>query len=549
MTTELKRYDAYRGFFSDSKGLVGNKDLKGKRVARIKYKESYAKETYPDLSVIEHESAALYQVFLDSKHKPEELRASGLIEMLAFSSQLLLTHYESYPKVKEVECYEKRLKELDAFVSSLSFEEEPNHLESRCSWIVDETKKNNDYLWALMCQPGIFRDQLGWTNLTRIFWIFYHFSLNQMMLLVKDAPFLDTLGKVLGRPIDLDAITNALNMPNDVLNILSVSFFGVRLLIDVIMLAKHTYSDEGLPADFSTTPWQRFVTELDKRACNITNCIVWGAVNAATNYSNVFGIPTEFAMPIVAGVLTFDLGLSLVLWYRERVAYDKSFQTLATKINELNALKPLSDEDKNYLKVLTTSLDALKEKWSITNGVYQFNSAAALTMMVSFTTSLLVVNPVLILACYLVCCFSLSLYSSAAPGGEYSQYLEASHRLAYAQSQSMSAIDLTQLADDKSEAWSHLVSVLFERAFVPLALFTLTAINPILGLTTMITYLGYKLYAAYDNAVVESNKTPIALNQFSLFKGGDTPSEGGLITDKSREQTAETEDLQGKLCA
>tara|TARA_R110002126_G_scaffold273866_1_gene418716 strand:- start:257691 stop:259316 length:1626 start_codon:yes stop_codon:yes gene_type:complete len=517
MPTIHQRYDVSCGVFPNNSDSY--------------FRKNYAKKIYPDLSEMEYEAAYFYQVFWDSRHDPEQLNASGLIEMLVFLNQLLLMHYESYQKLQKVTHYKEKLAVLKAFLSDNKLEEpETSHLESLYAWIAHEAGEKYELLIDLMCQPSLLRDQLGWANLTRILWVFYHFSLNEMMLIVKNAPFLDTLGQILGRPIDLDAISKVLNMPNGILNVLSVVILVTRFVIDVFMLAKHTYYDEGLDVDFNTTSWQRLRMELDKRGCSITSNMVWAVVNAVTNYSKVFGIPSELGMPIVAGALVIDFGLSLVRWYQEYLLTNKSMHALDTKINELKEKKgALTPKDLLYLKALTKMLDAHIQTWSINKGTYQLNSTAALILMTSFMTSLIVVNPLLILTCYLVCCFSLSLYSSAASDGEYAKYLAASHRLAYAGTQRLSATEFSQLEEEKSKAWATLVSVLFERAFVPLGLLILTAINPALGLTTMMGYLGYKLYVGYDNAVAENKKTPVILNQFSIFKDKFDSSESDMF--------------------
>lgn len=531
MIVALARYDVYGDFFSASKDKSAIE-----RFASAKTKVSgfqaihHAGEVYPDLSSIEHEAAALYQVFLDSRHDAKKLKDSGLIEMLAFSSQLLLMHYQSYPKKKEIALHQGRLDTIEHFINDTKLpSQEKKEIKNRFEWVILQVTESFSDLWSLLCNPALLRDQLGWTNLARIFWIFYHFSINEMILIVKDAPILDKIGRILGAPVDLDAFYALLNTPNDFLNILSVAFFGIRLVIDVIMLAKHTISDET-PTLNQTDAWQRFCAELDKRSCNITNCIVWGGVNAATNYSSFFGIPVQFAMPIVAGVLIFDLSLALVLWRREDQSYQRALTGLTEKIMPLeDKLNSLTTSEKEYLKVLNMELHVLKEKRIVSNEVFKFNSLAALLMVSSFSVSLLVAPPLAILACYIVCCFSLSLYSCAAPGeGDYAKYLTASRNLAYAQSQNgqFTALELQALADKSNQAYTHLQAVILERALVPLVLLALLAINPILGLSAVAAYTAYKITEGF-NKHVEVKEPEVALNQFSLFPPAAEGGAGG----------------------
>lgn len=568
------RFDSvYKGFFDvltdqrSPKTFV--EDVKSK--SDKFYKSNYKNEIYPDITSIEHEAAALYQIFKDTKGVDDErLKQSGLIEMLAFTNQLLLTHFESYHGThlaeyldhSKIKHYRNQIDEIRDYcglervheTEEQKYERERLTFRDRVEWVLKQTKEKFVYIWQLICHPGMLRDEIGWTNLTRIFWVFYHFSLNEMIKIVKDTSFIEKLGKMLGHAIDVDAIYKALNVPNDVLNVLSVAFFGVKLLIDVSIIAKHTFSNEGPEDEESkTSRWARFCAELDKRLPNIVNCFVWGGVNAVTNYPQLLeamGIPTEFAMPIVAGVLTFDLSLSFWLWHRDSVAYDKSFKSLTAKINALKKANTLSDSEQEYLHVLETSLAAENEKWAVTNGTYQLNSLAAVTILTAFSTSLFLVNPALILACYLIGCLSISMYASAAPGGDYAKYLEASYRLDFAENQQdISVDDLQRLREQRAAAWSTFIGNLFERAFVPLSLIVLMSINPIIGLTTSIGYLTYKLYQSYNTAKEndELGKKSVNLHQFSLFNatnGDDNSDESNeQVIEESSEQVPSAETL------
>lgn len=546
----VARYENYSSFFNEKRDKAALPDSQFKQAklnAALFNQSHYGSDVYPDLSQIEHESSALYQIFLDSQADTQKLIESGLIEMLTFSSQLLFLHYQSYPKKSLMAVHEKRLNEIHNFVNHVSAEKAvPNDIKSRYEWVKRQVIGNFDRLWKLLCQPAALRDQLGWTNLSRIFWVFYHFSLNEMILVVRNADILEKLGRILGAPIDLDAFYNLLNTPNDFLNILSVAFFGIRLVIDVIMLAKHTWSDD-MSTDNTTTPWQRFCAELDKRACNISNCLVWGGVNAATNYAQFFGIPLQFAMPIVAGVLTFDMTLSLILWYRQ----DNSFaRALAVLSEQIASVKDLSRvENKKYLNILKLEEKVLTEKREVANAVFQFNSTAAFIMMVSFSASLMLASPLAILACYFVCCVSLSLFSCADPdGGEYARYVIASRNLAFAQNQEgkFSLLELQELSDTANEEFNHLQSVILERAFAPLILLVLYAVNPLLGLSLTAAYLAYKMTQAYASDVKEK-KPVIALNQFRLFS--DNKEEPKASNKPLLEDNQDTSDLDRALGA
>lgn len=533
MTKKQSRYEIYQGFFAAQANGEPFARINAAKLQANKFDtEHYSDEVYTELGHIEREAQALYQIFKDSQHQRQKLAESGLIEMLAFTSQLLAIHYQSYAKQDKSELYQKWLTELEAFAQN-GVVADDNSLEksndqwllARIHWLMASVKAQFTYLWNLLCHPSLLRDQFNLTNITRVYWIFCHFCLNQMMILVRDTDVLDKIGQLLGQPIDLDGFYNALNMPNDTSNILSVVFFAGRLVIDLCMIAKHTYGaneDERR----KTTAKQRFLAELDKRFLDMANEVVWGGVNLVTNYNYLFGIPNQWVFPIIAGVLIFDVFSVMALYSREHSAYMQSLENIECQINALEEQDP-------YRQVLLKQRDYLSEQWQIKEAIYQFNGIAAVSFFSSFTISLMLTPPAAILACYLVCCLGVAMYSSNA---EYSQYLKASNRLANAQSrQGFNALELQQLADAKDQAFQNFYTALAERTLAPIAIFSLIGLCPVAGLTVAAGYIAYKLEQAYKQSEQKSSNS-VSLNQFSLFSNGDNSAADSSMDEEEAHQ-------------
>lgn len=460
--------------------------------------QRYQSDVFNQIDILEKEAEALYTIFTDSQHNPKQLADSGLVEMLAFTSQLLVLHYQDYQNATALKLHQQRVDALKKFADKLG---EPtvatvvtpqqdgvDSLSQRLAWIIEQAKAKFQYIMTMLSQPSVLRDQLSTSNITRIYWVFCHFCLNQLMTLVKDSDILDKLGQILGRQIDLGAFSDALNTPNDVLNVLSVAFFAGRLLVDFVMVAKHAIGaneQERAKTSFA----ERFWTEFNKRGLNMLNCTVWGGVNLLTNYYDLFGIPVEWAFPIVAGVLVFDVALLGLLYNKEQSEYHAALDNLELQINALKPSEPM-------LEILIKQRQVLSEQWAIKQDMYQFNTIAATTLLASFSASLFMVSPAAILACYLVCCLTVAMYAS---NGEYQQYVIASKKLEHAQSQEgLSGAAQLKLAEAKEAAWQGLVVTLAERAFLPIGLFALVGLNPVIGLSTVAAYLTYKINQAFN---------------------------------------------------
>ena len=524
MANVVARYGKYNDLFLSNLAKGGSEAANEARNRAISHEhKKYQKDVLPNIEQLTIETDALYQVFQDSHHKKDELSASGLVEILMFSNQLLLSHYENYQHSTSIELYKKRIQDLEHFAvtqtTTVTAKEAP--LSARLDWIKKQAKDNTKSIWDLFAHPSALRQQFNDSNLTRIYWVFCHFCLNEIILIVKDQDIITKIGDLLGYSIDLDKFSDALNTPNNILNILSVVFFAGRLVVDLAMLAKHTYGANEDERSRSTAK-QRFWAELDKRILSMTNCVVWGSVNLLTNYHDLFGIPAAMAMPIVAGVLIFDLTLLQVTRLKTKATYDKAI----AKIDLELATKDL---EPSYRTILEKQKQVLEDEWFKKNQNFMFNSIASIGLLVSFSLSLVITAPIAILACYLVGCICIAMYSSSK---EYDAYISANRRHKFASSKNnLSQLDLLKLADDSDKALSNLKQVLLERAFAPLGLFILIGINPVLGFTASATYMAFKINNNFNKSK-EAKSQGKALNQFSLFKD-DKPADD--LEDKNIE--------------
>lgn len=332
--------------------------------------------------------------------------------------------YENETKVKE---YEKYLDQLKQLCESGRF---PAAVANQDSFFTNLKKKIAADMADLIETPrkiSKLRDRVATSNLNRIYWYFCRTTIKKSLILARDLKWLEKLGNLLGKEINVDDVVSILETPNGILRFLSVGFFAVRFIMNAGMLLKHTIAPTEKEKSLA---WRkRLSNEIYKRHATFLNDIVWGTVNALTNYNELFGLTAPAAGWVVAGFMFFDV--CLILWRRHLEE-----QEYLTKYSQYNFEKKriknelmtdLSIEERMFLEqhliMLTMQIEQLELGWNTTNSTYLFNASAAILLMTGFSASMLFTPPVMILASYIVCTLAVAMYLS---DGAYKNYKEKS---------------------------------------------------------------------------------------------------------------------------
>lgn len=328
------------------------------------------------------------------------------------------------------------------------------------------------------------RDKVAISNLNRIYWFFCRTTIKNSLLLARDLKWLEKLGNILGKEVNVDDAIHILEKPNGVLRFLSVGFFAIRFIMNAGMLLKHTAfpSEEEKKLDWK----KRFSNEMYKRHATFLNDIVWGTVNCVTNYNELFGISAPVAGWVVAGFLLFDV--CLLLWRRH--LEEKEYLTKRSQyLIELGALEknPL---DARYI-LLTEQLRQLDLTWQTNSATWLFNASAAFMLMAGFSVSMLLTPPVLILSCYMVCTLAVAMYLS---DGAYRDYKEKSLILEHAQ---LTGVDEVKALQQYKTARNDFAFTLTKNAVVPALLIGTLAVCWQAALALAIVYAGYEIYRSY----------------------------------------------------
>ncbi|MDI9817995.1 MULTISPECIES: hypothetical protein [unclassified Legionella] len=408
---------------------------------------------------------------------------------------MLKNYYLAYKhkgKVKEYDALLERLKQcMEKQVSS-------------------QSRNNEDYLTALGKQIGQdlgdlaatpmslskLRDKVAASNLNRIYWFFCRTTVANSLRLARDLQWMEKLGNLLGKKIDVEAFIHTLEVPNDILRFLSVGFFAVRFIMNAGVLMKHTLfpSEKERKLDWK----KRFSNEIYKRHAVFLNDLVWGTVNLLTNYNEAFGIAAPVAGWMVAGFMAFDV--CLILWRRhleereyltKRSQYTRERDYYGAKLNtKLDPTERLEYEE--HYKMLTRQLEKLELSWKTSDATYLFNASAALLLMAGFSASMLLTPPVMVLGCYLVCTFAVAMYLS---DGAYSKYKEKSLLLEEAE---VAKRNIPVALKDYQAARNDFIFTLAKNAIIPTLLITTFAVCWQAALLLAAVYIGYELYRSYS---------------------------------------------------
>lgn len=292
-------------------------------------------------------------------------------------------------------------------------------------------------------------------NIHRLSTRFTLLTLKLSLLSAAEFRLLGSLEWLLGRPLNL-AI---LDYPLGVYNALSVGLFALRFLVDVIDILQHTFNGP------KETRMDRFYEGIKKYHYFMVNDLIWGIVNALSNYAAYFRIPPAVPNMLMLGFTVFDIVWLNYALYAENLDY-------STKKSEYQG---------NSVKLEKLERDHEKKK-----SAFLFYIAAACLMLGAFTAAFLLCPPALLPLCFLVCNVAIGMYLS---GDQYGAAKEAELIL---KQQTEKGFDTVNEQKAVSAAWNDLSFTMAKNIIMPFIIIGAFTVSVPAGILLTVAYIAYE---------------------------------------------------------
>lgn len=351
------------------------------------------------------------------------------------------------------------------------------------------------------------RQFLGKTNLQRLVFTFGRLTIRQTLQLAKDLNWLESLDNLIGTHTDVGSMTSILDNSAVFFNLFSVGLFASRFVINLGMIAKHTFAPNGEEARLSRK--ERFLKELYDRHYYLLNDLAWGVVNLLSNYNQLFDLSNTFANWLTAGFLLFDLSLLLVEFYiaeKEYATKKNQYQSeLATYQSLIKSAGKTEKEIKQYnenCRILNQQLVELELQRQNMVGTLWCDIAAAILLATGFTAALIFAAPAAIIVSYFVCVLASATYLSDSAFGKYQE------KCLVVKQQEQARLDAKIAVQEMQAARNDFILSMVKYSTVPLVLVVTFTICWPAAIVLTVAYLG--LFDGVASKVMEAlsfNKT------------------------------------------
>lgn len=360
--------DEVRGLLRDKSQLAKLKDKTKQEVAEafdtplLKGKTLY-ENFFDEIVELETEVAILHKLFKQKKvdltkalsasktPKSEEIIAGfqeqldAIAVPLFYCNHLLFNYYHTYSNKELEKKHQGIANEVEKYLTGMAHQND-KAMQSVVESIKQQAKSKAIGIIEALWRASKLRDTISEVNIERIYWIFCHLAVNESIYVGEQLQIIDIKGG--------QTFMDGLDLANPALNFISVAFYGARLLIELGMLFKHTFTRD---ADESSVYWtKRLSREWDKRKISILNNIIWGIGNIVTNYTYA-GLP--ISNQITAAVLIIDVLFNVWAMREEQKKYKKAKSSFEAEIENIEKLRR---DNQKKLDDLTAQLIDLAEK-------------------------------------------------------------------------------------------------------------------------------------------------------------------------------------------
>ena len=418
-----------------------------------------------------------------------------------YCCKLLQAYWEedAYNNARLAKSYKKKAAELATRINNKKWLAK-KYNDSFARALVKTIKQDLVSLLSTPLSTSDTRSSLGNTNLLRLVITFSRISVKQAILMAQNLGWISKLEQWSGRHINVGGMIDIINLPTPLFNVLSVGLFSSRLMITIGLIIKHTFFPNKKEA--SLPRLERLLHELSKRHYHLGNDIAWASVNALCNYASFFHISAPVANWLTAAFLIFDATMLVIDHQLEKEKYHlKKAQYKADIDHYLNLIKLESTtqaERSRYTEmvlVFTAQQAELDIQWGAASAYYQFNIAAALILMASFTAPLIFSASVAAVVGYTFCTIAIAMYLT---GDDYRRYVNASLVLRECK-ENKHQTDLTKEIKEARDARRDFVIAMIKNTLAPLLMVTLFAVCweaalvlTVLYMASMYTYNTYK---------------------------------------------------------
>ena len=297
-------------------------------------------------------------------------------------------------------------------------------------------------------------------NVYRIALTFARLTMQQAVILVAKAEWLQRISELLQLELTAEAMTARLKGPVPVFNALSVLFFVARLMVDLGVMLKHTFFSSGRHEQ-NASLWLRLVVELRKNYANLLNDVVWATLNGLTNYAQYTKISNVFANQLLVAGLVFDVALLAVRMIESEGNHQFKLKKYHLQLQREGEPNP----------VLQQQIDALHLEIITMRATFATNLAAGTFLASGYSASLVLLSTTGIMLSYFSVLLGVVMYLSADACGKYltCKLIERDHM----SHQNLTAAD-TQATQ---QAWDTLTRSLIFNTTMPMALMAVLAVS------------------------------------------------------------------------
>lgn len=444
---------------------------------------------------LENEFKQLYAVLSQDAECREEYFCFCLI-----TAVLLEKHYHRRYKDKAKQ-YRKHIKTLETFIDNDGVLPEKD--EKRDAFYLRFLLTVRDDLAAIISTPlhiSKIRDVISTLNGWRIYWSMFRPMVSTTLTLIQNTEYLRNIFHF----VDIDNTLRILEATKPVTNVLSVTWFGLRLLshlaemANILIFSKDKKDNAAFFAELKRELWDR--------KASFINDSMWFIVNFITNYA-----PLLHISPLWSSIITlvFLFADTLVIWL---VRTSDKRDYLAKKAQYRAELRLTDDPERK--RVLQAQIDELEIAWKALNAKHFFTLGAAAMLILGFGAAIVLTTFGLSVVAFTACVLGSAMYMSQ---DKFQAYFEAKKRLEQAM---LDGLPTKELRRACRKAAIDFALTLAEYAIVPAILMGAWILCWQLGLSLTLTYITYKvLNAVITQAMARPNEEKKEKNSVLTKKG------------------------------
>lgn len=444
-----------------------------------------------NLTQLRAEFDSLYLIFLSNK--VQLTQQSEIILYLRYLCDLLIEYYHRDYVKKDLDEFLLKCQKLNNFIHPDGSQQKADIDLNFVSFISMQFKNKALDYGAAFTSSAKLREHISTLNSTRSQWNYSLTLASHSIICLQNygiPAVFRNITEFLGTRYNPDEVINLLNKSRNSLRVLSVGLFAFRFLINLTMMTKHCLqAATNQELSFAKIVRQEF----EKRGFTMASDLVWGIVNMLTNYNEVFHLSPSVTSPVVSTFLIFDILVFIGQWSVEANKYHTAIKELLIQKSE-----PHSDLE---LTVINRQLDVLNDTWKAASAYYQFNSAGAILLVISFVSTLLCSGP---FSLAMLAGFSMSgnaIYNSA---NEFRQYIAATVAIKREAANGLILADkhhhnlFSQLSVESNAASNTFYSTLCLNAGATAFIIVAAAISWPVALGLALSYMAYMTHHAFE---------------------------------------------------